>query len=590
MKSLLVALAQLDVTVGALAPNAAKIIRKAREAAAAGAALIVFPELALSGYPPEDLVLKRHFLDDNEHQIRRLARELPPEAIVAVGAPRSSGGKACNSAVIFHGGREVACYRKMALPNYGVFDEKRVFEPGHQALVLDMGGMRIGVHICEDSWNLDEPAARLLRDQDLDVLVNLSASPYHRGKLGRREDILREAARFLGCPVLYSNLIGGQDELVFDGASLALSADGALLARARQFTEDILYIPVFSRARQSARPPTPPEVQSIDLPAPVLSSEHVPALRVEPALEDAAEVYAALKLGLRDYVDKNGFDKVVVALSGGIDSALVATLACDALGRDRVKGVTMPSPYSSAETLGDAGRLAGNLGIELLTLPIRRLYETFISELAPVFEKRPPDVTEENLQARIRGNLVMALSNKFGWLVLTTGNKSELATGYCTLYGDMVGGFAVIKDVPKTLVFELARWRNGSTQLTAGGSTGLATGRQASHPLIPPSTITRAPSAELRPNQKDTDSLPPYELLDAILERYVELDESVSAIIAAGFDPATVSRVTRLVDRSEYKRRQGAPGIKITPKAFGRDRRMPITNLYDDRAEGEPRP
>ncbi|MBU1909212.1 MAG: NAD+ synthase [Verrucomicrobia bacterium] len=574
MKLLLVALAQLDVAVGALAPNATKIIRKAREAAAAGAAMIVFPELALCGYPPEDLVLKRHFLDDSEQQIQRLARELPPEAIVAVGSPRSKDGKTYNSAVIFHGGREAACYHKMVLPNYGVFDEKRVFEPGHQALVLDADGLRIGVHICEDSWDLNEAAVHLLRDQDLDALVNLSASPYHRGKLARREDILRGAARFLDGTVLYANLVGGQDELVFDGASLAMAADGTLMARAHQFAEDILYVPVSARSRKSAPSPTPPEVQRITLPAPVTSSGPGPALRVEPVLEDPAEVYAALKLGLRDYVDKNGFDKVVVALSGGIDSALVATLACDALGRDRVKGVTMPSQYSSAETLDDAGRLAATLDIELFTLPIRRLYETFLSELAPTFEKRPPDVTEENLQARIRGNLVMALSNKFGWLVLTTGNKSELATGYCTLYGDMVGGFAVIKDVPKTLVFELARWRNA----------------QASRPLIPPRTITRAPSAELRPNQKDTDSLPPYDRLDAILERYVELDESVSAIVAAGFEPATVRRVARLVDRSEYKRRQGAPGIKITPKAFGRDRRMPITNLYDERTEGESRP
>lgn len=571
MKSIMVALAQVDVTVGALAANAAKLVRVSREAAGAGARVIVFPELALSGYPPEDLVLKRHFLEDCERQVQRLVRELPPEAIVIAGCPRAAKEKAANTAVVFHGGREAACYRKMVLPNYGVFDEKRVFEPGRRAALLEVDGIRIGLHICEDSWDLDEAAARLLRDRDLDALVNLSASPYHRGKLALRENILRDAARFLGCPVLYANVVGGQDELVFDGASLALSAEGALTARARQFSEDVLYVPVLARGLKSARSSDAPKVQRIEIEAGEGPAGPAPALRVEPVLEDPAEVYAALKLGLRDYVDKNGFDKVVVALSGGIDSALVATLARDALGAERVKGVTMPSQYSSAETLGDAGLLARNLGIELFTLPIRRLYETYVEELAPVFGARKPDVTEENLQARIRGNLVMALSNKFGWLVLTTGNKSELATGYCTLYGDMVGGFAVIKDVPKTLVFELARWRN----------------RQAGTAPIPISTIERPPTAELRPNQKDTDSLPPYDLLDAILERYVELDESVPSIVAAGFDPATARRVARLVDRSEYKRRQGAPGIKITPKAFGRDRRMPITNLYDERAEGE---
>ena len=568
---MILALAQVDLTVGALAANAAKIERLSREAAGGGAAMVIFPELAMSGYPPEDLVLKKHFLEDCEQQLRRVAGILPPELIVVAGCPRAAGDKAANTAVVFHGGREAACYRKIALPNYGVFDEKRVFEPGRRALFVDLDGLRIGVHICEDSWDLDGPAARLLRDQELDALVNLSASPYHRGKLALRENILREAARFMGCPVLYANLVGGQDELVFDGASLALSAEGALTARARQFAEDLLYVPVAARPGKRAVSPSPPSVQRLELRGAALPAAPPPAARIEPALEDTAEVYAALKLGLRDYVDKNGFSKVVVALSGGIDSALVATLASDALGPERVKGVTMPSPYSSAETRGDAGLLARNLGIELFTLPIRRLYETYVEELAPAFGSRPPDVTEENLQARIRGNLVMALSNKFGWLVLTTGNKSELATGYCTLYGDMVGGFAVIKDVPKTLVFELARWRN----------------RQSGRPPIPPSTIERAPSAELRPNQKDTDSLPPYDLLDAILERYVELDESVPAIVAAGFDPATARRVARLVDRSEYKRRQGAPGIKITPKAFGRDRRIPITNLYDERATGE---
>ena len=569
MKPLTVALAQQNFTVGALEANADRILAVGRRAAAAGAGLVVFPELALSGYPPEDLVLKPRFLEACERQLQRLARELPPEIVALVGCPRAAEARRFNTAVVFHGGREVACYRKMVLPNYGVFDEKRLFDPGEKALVLAVNGRRIGVHICEDSWVRSGEACRRLKPQRLDALVNLSASPYHRGKLDLREDILRQAAIFFGAPVLYGNLVGGQDELVFDGASLALDARGRLTARARQFEEDLLFVSLAGKTRRA--PGSRREVRTLNLETGVPgTAADAPPTRVEPELEDAAEVYAALTLGLRDYVNKNGFRQVIVSLSGGIDSALVATLAVDALGADRVKGVTMPSQYSSGETLSDAGRLAANLGIELFTLPIQRLYNAFVEELAPVFGARPPDVTEENLQARIRGVLVMALSNKFGWLVLTTGNKSEIATGYCTLYGDMAGGFALIKDVPKTLVYQLAEWRN----------------RRAPDPVIPVSTIERAPSAELRPNQKDSDSLPPYDRLDAILERMVERDEGAADLLAAGFDAATVRRVARLVDRSEYKRRQGAPGLKITPKAFGRDRRMPITNRYDEYEEG----
>ncbi|OQW94973.1 MAG: hypothetical protein BWK77_08355, partial [Verrucomicrobia bacterium A1] len=371
---------------------------------------------------------------------------------------------------------------------------------------------------------------------------------------------------------LYCNLVGGQDELVFDGASMALAPDGQLLARAKQFQEDTLYVRIPIRGGAGTAP------AALSFPNIGKStagfSKHWKN-RVAPTLDDVAEVYAALTLGLRDYVDKNGFSKVVVALSGGIDSALVATLAADALGPERVAGVTMPSQYSSGETRGDAGLLAKNLGIEFMIVPIEPLYDAYIRDLSPLWKGRPADITEENLQARIRGNIVMALSNKFGWLVLTTGNKSELATGYCTLYGDMAGGFAVIKDVPKTLVFALARWRNRSTQLAAG--------RQAAKPVIPPSTIERPPTAELRPDQKDSDTLPPYETLDPILERYIERDWGADEIAAEGFDPAVVKRVIQMADRSEYKRRQGAPGIKITPRAFGRDRRMPITNRYGER-------
>jgi NAD+ synthase (glutamine-hydrolysing) len=580
MKNLLCALAQVNVTVGALRPNAEKVHRVAAEAFERGARLIVFPEMCISGYPPEDLVLKRHFLDDCEAEMEALARLLPPGALTLVGAPHAAGGLTYNAAHAFHGGRRVAVYHKILLPNYGVFDEKRLFAHGAKALAIDAGPLRIGVHICEDSWILREGPCRAMRAARPDVLVNLSASPYHRRKSELRRETMGETARFLGAHVLYGNLVGGQDELVFDGASMALDPRGRQVAGARHFHEDLLFValPVPARRRAAGRAAKPaagaPPLEVAALPA----LETAPSARVrgvgrprrEPAPEPAAEVYEALKLGLRDYVDKNGFRRAVVGLSGGIDSALVATIAADALGPDRVAGVTMPSMYSSRGTRADAEVLAGNLGIEFRVLPIQPLVQAFLGELAPLWKGRPPDATEENLQARVRGLLLMALSNKFGWIVLSTGNKSELATGYCTLYGDMVGGFALIKDVPKTLVFELARWRNA----------------QGARPVIPASTIERPPSAELRPDQRDTDSLPPYEVLDPILERYVERDLAADRIVADGFDAATVRRVIRLVDANEYKRRQGAPGVKITPKAFGRDRRLPITCLYRDRTDG----
>ncbi|MFH0908869.1 MAG: NAD+ synthase [bacterium] len=571
--SLRCALVQLDTVVGALTPNAEKIARLAREARADGANVIVFPELALSGYPPEDLVLKRHFVDDCRKALDRLAGELPEDTLTIVGAPWSDGGPAFNTAVVFKGRERAFVYRKMLLPNYGVFDEQRVFAPGSEPGIVEFQGVKIGLHICEDSWFTDRGSCAAMRGGTVDVVINISASPYHRGKLSQREDMLRHAAQFLNCPLLYCNLVGGQDELVFDGASMALDADGTLISRARQFDEETLYVRVKTTGRAGARP-------SGDFQGLEISTEQSPTLEtrapetskdwrndVAAALEDPAEVYGALRLGLRDYVDKNGFTHVLIGLSGGIDSALVATLAVDALGPERVVGVTMPSQFTSGETLTDAQVLAHNLGIQLHTVPIRKIHELYLQELAHLWAGRFPDATEENLQARIRGNIVMALSNKFGWLVLTTGNKSEMATGYCTLYGDMAGGFAVIKDVPKTLVWDLARWRNSH-------------GR---HAPIPVSTIERPPTAELKPDQKDTDSLPPYEVLDRILERYVERDLGAQQIVGDGFDAATVKRVIRMVDRNEYKRRQGAPGVKITPKAFGRDRRLPITNLYGER-------
>lgn len=517
----------MNPAVGALEENASRIIADAEGAAATGAQLVVFPELALCGYPPEDLILRPQFIQDCDKQLKRLADKLPPQVFTVVGAPLTDGTGRYNAAFVFHKGKVTGIYRKMLLPNYGVFDEKRVFDAGREAFTFDAFGVKVGIHICEDSWVTDGDACNALTAQQPELIINLSASPYHCGKRLEREEVFAAAARKLNAPLLFCNQVGGQDELVFDGGSAAFDADGNVTARA----------PLFKEYTLTGTDSCPP-------------------------LEPLEEVYEALKLGLRDYVEKNGFKKTVVAVSGGIDSALVLTLAVDALGKNRVAAVTMPSQYSSNETLSDAGQIAKNLGVEFHTIPIFPIYEQFTGALTDVWGSVKPDLTEENLQARIRGTLIMALSNKFGWLVLTTGNKSEFATGYCTLYGDMAGGFAVIKDVPKTLVFDLCRWRN---------KQGV---------VIPPSTIDRPPTAELRPDQKDSDSLPPYDVLDPILEAYVEKDMGVAAMLAAGFDEAAVRKAVRLVDLSEYKRRQGPPGIKITPKAFGRDRRMPITNRY----------
>ncbi len=529
------ALIQMNTTVGALKRNTDLIISKANEAYSEGARLIVFPELAVSGYPPEDLILKDHFCGDCKIQLERLKKELPEEACVLIGSPVIRNRKKYNAALVFNKGEIAGEYHKMLLPNYGVFDEKRLFEPGTEPFVFDLEDRTYAVHICEDSWEPEGAAAASLAGKNIDCLINLSASPYHRGKLTDRISVLAQTAKKLNAEMLYCNLVGGQDELVFDGASMVLSPDGIRLAGAKQFVEDVLYHE--SHAGHGSRN--------------------------EPALPDLEEVYEALKLGLRDYVNKIGFKRVVVALSGGIDSALVLAIAVDALGKERVASVTMPSQYSSSGTLGDAHEMADILGIEFYEIPIKGLYDQFEGELSKVWgADKKPGLAEENLQARIRGNLIMALSNEYGWLVLTTGNKSEMAMGYCTIYGDMAGGFAVIKDVPKTLVFDLCRWRN---------EQGV---------VIPPSIIERPPSAELRADQKDTDSLPPYEVLDPILKDYVENDMGIDGLTAKGYDEALVRRVVHAVELSEYKRRQSPPGIKITPKSFDRDRRMPITNRY----------
>jgi len=566
MSDLVIALAQINPTVGALAANTARIQAAALKAVSHGAQVVVFPELAISGYPPEDLILKSHFIEDCGTQLNLLAKSLPPEAVCIVGAPTPGGTRARNSAIIYSGGRQVGIYDKQLLPNYGVFDEKRVFEPGDQSLVLQVGSARIAVHICEDSWFQDD-RLKSLRNADLDALINLSASPYHHHKLAEREEILYRTSGAVDATLFYCNMVGGQDELVFDGASLVVSPQGDTIDRAPQFEESILYArlpiqdhsPAIQQNKESAE-----ELIVLDLPKVPETASPPPEPQLAPALEANESVYRALTLGLRDYVHKTGFKDIVIAISGGIDSALAATIAVDAIGPDRVRGVTMPSQYNSEETISDAIELAHNLGIRIDTLPIKGLFDQFHDSLSPLWPGHDPDITEENLQARIRGNIIMALSNKFGALVVATGNKSELATGYCTLYGDMCGGFAVIKDVPKMLVFELCRWKNTST------------GRE----VIPLTTIDRPPSAELRPDQKDSDSLPDYAVLDGIIERYVELDQGLNAIVEAGYPAELVARVIRLIDLNEYKRRQAPPGVKITPKAFGKDRRMPITNRY----------
>jgi len=539
--SLRVALAQINVTVGDLDGNARLIAAAIDRARDAGADLVVLPELALPGYPAEDLYLKRHFILANQRTLERLAAETAgitalvgfAEPVEQTGQPRPDAPSrpgARNALAVISEGRIEAVYRKRRLPNYGVFDEARYFEPGAEPLIWEVNGVAVGLTICEDVWE-EGPPASLEAEAGAALIVNASASPYLWGKGLARERMLADRAGHYRVPFAFCNLVGGQDELVFDGHSVVADAGGEIVARARQFEEDFLVW---------------------DLGADETGS-------LADTLPELDEVYAALRLGLRDYVRKNGFEHVVIALSGGIDSALVALIAVDALGPDRVTCVVMPSPHSSPETQADARRIAGNLGVELIEIAIEEAMEVY-GRLLPDLS----DVAAENVQARIRGNLIMALSNARGWLVLTTGNKSELSVGYATLYGDMAGGFAVIKDVPKTLVYRLVEHRN----------------EVAGRELIPRSVIERPPSAELRPDQRDEDSLPPYELLDRVLQAYVEGDRSREEIAREGVPPEIIDEVARMVDRAEYKRRQAPPGIRITPKAFGRDRRLPITNRF----------
>jgi NAD+ synthase (glutamine-hydrolysing) len=581
------ALCQLNATVGDIEGNAGLIRAGIRDAREAGAELVLFPELALTGYPPEDLLLKEHFLADAQRALRALAADTA--GIVAVVGFPERAEDVFNAAAVLAAGEVHAIYRKVYLPNYGVFDEQRYFQAGVAGAVIDVPGGRVGMSVCEDLWEPGPPASEEAL-AGATLLINISASPYHAGKGAERERMFAQRARDNLACVAFCGIVGGQDELVFDGHSCVLDHEGRTIARAAQFREELLLCDVdleaaaAARLRDASHRPAaraserraivlPPVAEPLAPQRPGGERVHPAAALIEPL---QAEIYAALSLGLHDYVTKNGFGHVVLGISGGIDSALVACLAADALGAERVSAAVMPSPYSSAETQQDARALGENLGIATVELAIAPVMEAYEQALRDQFRETQPDITEENLQARIRGNLLMALSNKFGWLVLTTGNKSEMSVGYTTLYGDLAGGFAVIKDVPKTLVYELCEWRNSPGGAHLPGANG---NRRAQQP-IPRSIIERAPSAELRQHQRDVDSLPPYEVLDRILQGYIELDRSREQLIAEGLPEADVDRTIRLVDLAEYKRRQAPPGIKITPRAFGRDRRMPITNRY----------
>ena len=594
-----IALAQVNPTVGDLARNARLVIDRIQEAIAAGAQMVAFPELVVSGYPPEDLLLKKHFLVDCADVLRDVARSCT-EITALVGVPWSEGDRVYNAAAVLAEGRVAGIYHKGRLPNYAVFDEKRYFTPGGRVLLVYVDDMPLTVDICEDIWDEAAEGLRMAREGGARAVINLSMSPYHAGKGSEREAMLAGRAAQTGMYVCYANGVGGQDELIFDGQSVVFDPQGRLLSRAHQFEEELLVVdmdlagsegPPAVKGSQDSGSPEPgwrmDVVRVNSSPSATGTSRNAPSGRVqgpaaatgdkpsgvdsgEPSciaecLSLEAEVYGALSLGVRDYVHKNLFRHVVLGMSGGIDSALTACIAADALGADNVTAVSMPSRFSSAGTKNDAREIAARLGIDFQEIAIEDVFSAYLQSLASCFDSGSQDVTEQNLQARIRGNLLMALSNKFGWLVLTTGNKSEMAVGYATLYGDMAGGFAVIKDVPKTLVYRLARYRD---------SLGPGEGP------IPVSTIERPPSAELAEDQEDQDVLPEYEILDRIVEAYVERDESVEQIVALGVERAEVERVVAMIDGNEYKRRQAPPGVRITSKAFGKDRRLPITNRY----------
>ncbi len=575
MRTLRIGLCQINTTVGDIEGNTKKILNYIAKGKRLGADLLVFPEMAVTGYPPEDLLLMPKFIEVNLKAIRTIAKSTSSTTAVVGFVNRD--GDIFNSAALLHNGKLVDTYSKIYLPNYGVFDEDRYFQVGKENFIFTLRSTPIGLSICEDLWHPGDPIRTQALYGGAELIVNVSSSPYHSGKVAFREKMISTRASDNLAIVAYCNLVGGQDELVFDGGSLIFDQNGDLIVRGKQFEEDLvmadlnmeavfrmrLHDPRIRRERLSEEEKG---LRKIELSNQNRSAKRRPSLPKTNSklLDRLAEIYAALVLGTGDYIRKNGFETVLIGLSGGIDSALTAAIAVDGLGKKGVVGVAMPSQYSSGESLEDAELLARNLGIRLVKIPITGIFQAYLQTLSPSFKGQRPDVTEENIQARIRGNILMALSNKFGWLVLTTGNKSEMSVGYCTLYGDMAGGYAVLKDVPKTLVYELAKFRN----------------KKEGKDLIPRRVFTKPPSAELRPNQKDEDSLPPYSVLDPILQAYVEEDKGVEEIAKMGFKESLIKHIIDMVDRNEYKRRQTPPGVKITHRALGKDRRLPVTNRY----------
>ncbi len=582
-----IGLGQIDVCVGDLEGNLKKILEYMESAKNLGVDILAFPELAITGYPPEDLLLKPSFIEDNLEALDRVRKATDSLTVVVGFVDRNED--IYNAAAVIHNKELVDVYHKHYLPNYGVFDEDRYFQAGSRAPVYKLGNLIFGVNICEDIWYPGDPTRGQAVLGNAQLIMNISSSPYYASKVGYRERMLSVRASDYSVIMAFCNLVGGQDELVFDGHSVLIGERGDIIARASGFEEELLVADInishvfrsrlHDPRRRKEKYALGLELGGVEVieikdvgttrrvaPTKENKKKVLPqvAPRVEKFLDREEEVFRALVLGTRDYVLKNGFKKVLVGLSGGIDSSLVGVIAVAALGGENVIGVSMPSRYSSSGSITDAEGLAKNLGIELLSIPIENAFSAYLEVLSPVFRGKKQDVTEENLQARIRGNILMALSNKFGWLVLTTGNKSEMSVGYCTLYGDMAGGFAVLKDVPKTMVYRISEFYN----------------RWKGREVIPKSVLEKPPSAELRPDQRDTDSLPPYEVLDPILKACVEDDLSLGEIVAMGFEADLVKRIIKMVDLNEYKRRQAPPGIKITPRAFGKDRRFPITNLY----------
>ncbi len=571
-----IALAQINARVGDIEGNLNKILRYLSSAKDSGVDIVCFPELSITGYPPEDLLLKPNFINDSIDAVQEVRKATENITVILGYADRKED--IYNAAAIIHDKKIVDVYHKRYLPNYGVFDENRYFQSGVRAPVYKLGGVIFGVNICEDIWYPGDPTRRQALLGDAQIIINISSSPYYASKIGSRERMLMTRAKDNSVNVVFCNMVGGQDELVFDGNSVVIGETGSIIARAKSFEEDLLIADINvnrvfrSRIHDPRRRKERHVLELHSEKAEIIDISKTPKqkekptiqLRIEDFYQKEEEIFRALVLGTKDYVSKNGFKKVAVGLSGGIDSALVAAIAVEAMGNDNVVGVAMPSRYSSKASVTDSEILSANLSLELLNIPIEKALKSYLQMFSDVFGGKKQDITEENLQARIRGNILMALSNKFGWLVLTTGNKSEMSVGYCTLYGDMAGGFAVIKDVPKTIVYKLSNFYNVSK-----GSE-----------VIPSSILTKPPSAELRPEQLDTDSLPPYEVLDPILKAYVEDDLGIDEIVSQGFKRSMVKKIIKLVDQNEYKRRQAPPGIKITARAFGKDRRFPITNLY----------